>query len=95
MAFHRAIASVSRNPIFEAISRAMLQWLERYYVELVLPPGREPIGFSEHQRIFECIAAHDPDGAARAMAAHLKRANQLYVRAVEGTRPPRRQAGKA
>jgi DNA-binding FadR family transcriptional regulator len=48
----------------------------------------DPIGFSEHQRIFECIAVHDPDGAAREMAAHLKRANKLYLRVVEGARPP-------
>jgi GntR family transcriptional regulator, sialic acid-inducible nan operon repressor len=90
MAFHRAIASVSRNPIFAAISRAMLQWLERYYVDLVLAPGREPIGFSEHQRILQCIAAHDPDGAGRAMAAHLKRANKLYTRTGGGLGGPRK-----
>jgi DNA-binding FadR family transcriptional regulator len=89
MAFHRAIASVSGNPIFEAISRAMLEWLERYYVELVLARGREPVGFVEHQRIFECIAAHDPDGAARAMADHLKRANKLYTHAGEEVRKPK------
>jgi DNA-binding FadR family transcriptional regulator len=89
MAFHRAIAAVARNPIFEAISRALLQWLERYYVDLVLAPGREPIGFSEHQQIFECVAAHDADGAARAMTAHLKRANRLYVHGAGGSKRPR------
>lgn len=78
MAFHRAIASISGNPIFEAVSRAMLEWLERFYVDLVRAPGREHIGFAEHKRIFNSIARHDPDGAARAMTAHLNRANKLY-----------------
>jgi GntR family transcriptional regulator, sialic acid-inducible nan operon repressor len=90
LAFHRAIAEVSRNPIFQAISRAMLEWLERYYVDLVRAPGREPVGFSEHQRIFERIAAHDPDGAARAMADHLERANKLYAHAGDEVRAARK-----
>ena len=79
MAFHRAIASISRNPIFEAVSRAMLEWLERFHEGLVRAPGREPVGLAEHMRIFNCIARHDTDGAARAMTAHLTRANKLYI----------------
>jgi GntR family transcriptional regulator, sialic acid-inducible nan operon repressor len=79
LAFHRTIASISGNPIFEAVSRAMLEWLERYHEVLVRAPGREPVGFAEHTRIFNCIAKHDADGAARAMTAHLTRANKLYV----------------
>jgi DNA-binding FadR family transcriptional regulator len=79
MAFHHAIAAVSGNPIFEAVSRAMLEWLERFYTELVRAPGREHLGLAEHVRIFNCIARHDADGAARAMTAHLTRANKLYA----------------
>jgi DNA-binding FadR family transcriptional regulator len=33
MAFHRAIASVSRNPILVAVSQATLQWLEQFHRE--------------------------------------------------------------
>jgi DNA-binding FadR family transcriptional regulator len=80
MAFHRAIAAVSGNPIFEAVSRAMLEWLERFYVDLVRAPGREPVGLAEHMRIFNAVAKHDADAAARAMTAHLTRANKLYTR---------------
>jgi len=79
MAFHRTIAAVSRNPIFEAVSRAMLEWLERFHEGLVRAPGREPVGLAEHTRIFNCIARHDADGAAKAMTAHLTRANKLYI----------------
>lgn len=78
MGFHRTIAGITGNPIFEAFSRAMLDWLQRFHVELVLAPGREPVGLAEHQRIFDCIAKHDPDAAAKAMTAHLKRASKLY-----------------
>lgn len=79
LAFHRIIASISGNPIFEAVSRAMLEWLERYHDALVRAPGREPVGLAEHARIVNCIAKHDADGAARAMTAHLTRANKLYI----------------
>ena len=79
LAFHRTIASISGNPIFEAVSRAMLEWLERFHEDLVRARGREPVGLVEHTRIFNCIAKHDADGAARAMTAHLTRANKLYV----------------
>ena len=57
----------------------MLEWLERFHEGLVRAPGREPVGLAEHTRIFNCIARHDADGAARAMTAHLTRANKLYI----------------
>jgi GntR family transcriptional regulator, sialic acid-inducible nan operon repressor len=80
MAFHHTIAGITGNPIFEAISRAMLEWLQRFHTDLVRAPGREPVGLAEHARIVECIARHDPDAAADAMTAHLKRAARLYAR---------------
>lgn len=64
MAFHHTIAGITGNPIFEALSRAMLEWLQRFHTDLVRAPGREPVGLAEHVRIFECIARHDPDAAA-------------------------------
>ena len=79
IALHRTIASISGNPIFEAVARAMLEWLERFHEGLVRAPGREPVGFAEHTRIVNCIAKHDAEGAARAMTAHLTRANKLYI----------------
>lgn len=87
MAFHRAIAAVSGNPICMALSHAMLQWLERFHDELVRAPGAERTTLAEHVRLFERIAAHDPDGAAQAVTGHLTRAHKHY-----GTqpKPPRR-----
>lgn len=78
MAFHRAIASISANPIYVALSQAVFEWLGRFHIELVRAPGAERLTIAEHRRIFERIAARDPDGAAKAMTAHLTRANKLY-----------------
>jgi DNA-binding FadR family transcriptional regulator len=86
MAFHRTIAAISGNPIYAALSQAMFEWLERFHTQLVRLPGSEQVTLTEHRRICERIAAHDADGAARAMTAHLTRANKLYRR-FEATAP--------
>jgi DNA-binding FadR family transcriptional regulator len=81
MAFHRAIAAVSRNPIFQAVSAAMLDWLERYHLHVLQAPGAERFAFREHTRVFECIARRDPEAAAKAMTEHLQRSARLYTAA--------------
>jgi len=77
-ALHRAIAAVSDNPIYTALSEAVFSWLAIFHTDLVRVSGAERVTLAEHARIVECIARHDPDGAAKAMTAHLTRANKLY-----------------
>lgn len=101
MEFHRAIAAVSGNAIYVALSQAIFEWLGEFHVELVRVPGAENVTIAEHTRIFERIAARDPDGAEKAMTAHLMRANKLYrllesaqrVPAAQDPRAPRRHIG--
>lgn len=78
IAFHIAIAEATKNPIFVAISRAMLSWLKQFHTNIVRLDGKEPFTMSEHQRIFEMIVAKDPDGAAYAMTDHLKRSRAVF-----------------
>ncbi|MFN3322755.1 MAG: transcriptional regulator NanR [Bryobacteraceae bacterium] len=78
IAFHKQVASISRNPICAAVSEAMLQWLREFHSELVRAPGNEKVTISEHARVLRRIAAKDPKGAAQAMTAHLTRASKLY-----------------
>lgn len=78
MAFHRGIAALSGNPIYMAVSQAMLEWLEQFHSEAVRAPGAEATTLAEHVRLFNCIAAHDAEAAARAVTAHLRRANKHY-----------------
>jgi len=79
MAFHRAIAQISGNAIYQAVSQAMLEWIEQFHHEAVRAPGAEKTTFNEHTRMFKCIAEHDADGAAKALIAHLQRANKNYA----------------
>ncbi len=85
LALHRLIAAVSGNPVYVAVSQAMLQWLTRFHEDLVRAPGAEAVTLDEHVRLLDCIARHDPDGAEQAIREHLTRANESY----------RRRGGKA
>lgn len=78
MAFHRKIASLSDNPIFAAISDAMLNWLFNYHTDLLFWSGQENVTLSEHEKIIACIAAGNSERAAEAMQSHLDRSNDLY-----------------
>lgn len=79
MAFHRAIAVTSGNSVYMAVSQAMLQWLEKFHDEMVRAPGgAEKVTLREHEKLFECIAAHDAEGAAKLITAHLTRAHLRY-----------------
>lgn len=78
MAFHIAIAKSTKNPIFVATSRAMLEWLKDYHLNIVRLDGKEPITLGEHQKIFESIEARDPEGAAYAMTDHLNRSREIF-----------------
>jgi DNA-binding FadR family transcriptional regulator len=78
MAFHHGIAEISGNAIYKAVSQAMLEWLEQFHHEAVRAPGAEKTSLNEHIKMFKCIAAHDPDGAAKVLTSHLKRANKHY-----------------
>ena len=78
MAFHETIASISGNPLFAAISKAMLEWLAHFSIQTVHQPGTENLTLSEHRAILDRIAARDEAGAVRAMFDHLTRANELY-----------------
>lgn len=78
IAFHIAIAETTKNPIFVAISQAMLRWLKQFHSNIVRLDGKESITMTEHKLIFEKIVARDPDGAAFAMTDHLKRSRAIF-----------------
>ena len=79
MQFHTEIATISGNPIFHAVSQALLGWLRAYRAEMLHWTGKENRTLAEHDQIVARIAAHDPQGAEDAMVRHLERSSTLYV----------------
>jgi DNA-binding FadR family transcriptional regulator len=71
VAFHYAIATIPKNPIFLSFHDAMAEWL----TEQRTISGRIDTAFDDayqaHARIFEAIAGHDPTAAQTAMESHM------------------------
>ena len=76
--FHRAIASISGNPIFATLSHAIFSWLSEFRGDLVHKRGREGLTLKEHREILDAIEERDGEAAAKRMADHVSRANKLY-----------------
>jgi DNA-binding FadR family transcriptional regulator len=79
MAFHQKIAQISGNPIFAAVSGAMLGWLKSYHTEMLIWTGRENFTLAEHEEIIRAIELGDADLAEKAMIKHLERSRALYA----------------
>ena len=79
MAFHQKIAQISGNPIFAAVSGAMLGWLKSYHTEMLIWTGRENFTLAEHEEIIRAIGKRDADLAEKAMIKHLERSRALYA----------------
>jgi DNA-binding FadR family transcriptional regulator len=69
MEFHTTIASITRNAVLEAVSRAMLHWLSMFHASLLLWKGHETVTLDEHRLILAAIGAHDEDRALLAPSA--------------------------
>jgi DNA-binding FadR family transcriptional regulator len=79
MKLHTQIAGMSGNPIYVAVSEAMLGWLKEYHTEMLIWTGKEKYTLAEHEEIIGRIAARDPEGAEEAMTKHLERSRSLYA----------------
>jgi GntR family transcriptional regulator, sialic acid-inducible nan operon repressor len=88
MRFHTQIAAISRNPIFTAVSEAMLGWLKIYHGEMLIWTGKEKFTLAEHEEIISHLAANDPDAADAAIVKHLERSRSLYSSGHAGALKP-------
>ena len=70
--FHYVFAQIIGNPVFTALHNAMSTWLREQRRIALLEPGEDRTGFEAHARIFDAVAARDPDAAEAAMRQHLE-----------------------
>ncbi|MFK0164193.1 transcriptional regulator NanR [Rhizobium sp. NPDC090279] len=80
MQFHTRIAQISGNPIFAAVSEAMLAWLKAYHTDMLIWTGKEKFTLVEHEEILSRLAENDADGAELVMLKHLERSRALYTK---------------
>lgn len=76
--FHRVLARIPNNPIFEAVSTALADWVvtDRPPVSETKEGHERSIG--EHSLIFEMIRDRSVEGADRAMTEHLEFVQKYY-----------------
>lgn len=79
MEFHTRIAQISGNPIFIAVSEALLAWLKEYHTDMLIWTGKEKFTLVEHEEILNCLAANDAEAAEQTMLKHLERSRALYT----------------
>ena len=78
IALHRTIAAITRNPLFEEMAGAILEWLSRYRTDVVHVDGANLLSHREHEAICSAIIARNPLRAAEQMRRHQLRTHALY-----------------
>jgi DNA-binding FadR family transcriptional regulator len=79
VAFHLAIAEIGGNQVFSAMHRAIVGWLAmQRYVASRAAPEAMPNALRHHERIYEAIAAHEPERAGQMMDAHIRDVERWY-----------------
>lgn len=78
VAFHYEIVLVARNPLFNGVHQAVVQWLTEQRDVSLRASRAKADAFAFHERIYEAIAAHDCDAAEVAMREHLESVAAFY-----------------
>jgi GntR family transcriptional regulator, sialic acid-inducible nan operon repressor len=78
VAFHYALAQIPNNPIFTALHEAIVQWLFEQRVISSRARGAARAAYRAHQRIYDALAAADPEAAEVAMREHLRQVLGYY-----------------
>lgn len=77
--FHGVLASIARNPIFDAIHVALSEWLDDRRAQVLQQKGEDKAALEAHIAIVEAIESRDPDAAEAAMRRHLDRHYGTYM----------------
>ena len=78
IAFHKTIASITGNRIFEEASALVLEWLARFRMDVVHVEGANLVSYDEHAAIAKAISSRNGDAAADAMTRHQLRTHSIY-----------------
>ncbi|WP_260851350.1 transcriptional regulator NanR [Halomonas sp. C22] len=77
--FHGVLASIGRNPVFDAIHVALSEWLDDRRAQVLQQKGEDKAATDAHTDIIAAIESRDPDAAEIAMRRHLDRHYGTYM----------------
>lgn len=78
VAFHFAVATIPRNPIYVALHEAIVEWLVDQRSVSLRRSGTDRLAFESHREVFQAIEARDPAAASQAMRRHLNEIAKRY-----------------
>ncbi|MBS9402346.1 transcriptional regulator NanR [Halomonas sp. TRM85114] len=77
--FHGVLASIGRNPIFDAIHVALSEWLDDRRAQVLQQKDEDKAATAAHAELVEAIESRNPDAAEAAMRRHLDRHYGTYM----------------
>jgi len=77
--FHGVLASIGRNPIFDAIHVALSEWLDDRRAQVLQQQDEDKAATAAHAEIVEAIESRNADAAEAAMRRHLDRHYGTYM----------------
>lgn len=77
--FHTVIAGATANPLLATLGELTASWTVEARVFSHLDGEGRRLSHVGHTRIFDALAAHDPDGADRAMRDHLAEISEVIA----------------
>ena len=84
VAFHFVLAEIVQNPIFTALHHAIAEWLIDQRRVTLRIPGADLSALRWHEKIYEAIAAGDPDRAELEMRRHLEEVAASHAEQTSG-----------
>jgi GntR family transcriptional repressor for pyruvate dehydrogenase complex len=86
VAFHFAVATIPRNPIYVALHEAIVEWLVDQRSVSLRRAGTDLLAYESHRNIFQAIRDKSPAAAGQAMRSHLGEIMDRYWKVKEGER---------
>jgi DNA-binding FadR family transcriptional regulator len=80
VAFHGLIAQASHNRLLAASVTAAINISREFTSKLDFSHQDGRLDFSYNQRLYDCVAANDPDRARRIMSEHFEQSKTLVSR---------------
>jgi len=80
VAFHFALAVVTRNPVFTSIHEAVVGWLTGQRTRALMAQDYDKVAYDFHERICNAVAMRDAAAAEAIMRAHLENVASQFWR---------------
>ena len=78
VAFHVALAQCTHNDLFVVMLESLGDVMLEFRRKAMERRGNRSVGFAEHTRLFETVAAHDSAAARIAMMTHLESSDRAF-----------------